>query len=214
MEQLINKVASFVTEYMSQFDASHDHYHIKRVVGLAQTIEDRERKLHPTKEYRSDLVVLCSLLHDVGDGKYVKPEQDGKTMAKEILLKFGADTALASDVQDIINNVSYSVEIKDPSKVQECLDRYPELGIVQDADRLDAIGAVGVARCFAWTGRWEKSSLQDGIDHFQDKLVKLESMMKTESGKSMAAVRAERLNTFRNWWVDEVEIQKETLLFS
>jgi len=206
---MIDEVRKYVSDYMGQFDASHDYAHVQRVLGIAQTIEARERISNPHIKYRSDIITLASLLHDVGDRKYLKPGQDGPTMVEQVLLNLGAEAAIAKEVQIIVNHVSYSSEIKDLDKVQRCLSEYPELGIVQDADRLDAIGAVGVGRCFAYNSA-AGYSLGDAIIHFQEKLEKLEGMMKTKSGKEMAAIRTARLKQFRGWWEEEVDIAPPT----
>jgi uncharacterized protein len=205
MENIIKEVTGYVENYMSQFDASHDYAHVQRVLGLAKRIEALERVANPNIEYRSDVITLAALLHDVGDRKYVKPGEDGTIMVQKVLLQYGADAALAKDVQTIVNHVSYSHEIKDLAKVQRCLAQYPELGIVQDADRLDAIGAVGVARCFAYNSA-AGYKLEDAIIHFQEKLENLEGMMKTGSGKEMAALRTARIKQFRGWWEEEVKV--------
>lgn len=205
MEQIIEKAKAFVEEYMSQYDASHDFNHIKRVLTHAKTIEARESITHPDARYRSDLITLASLLHDVGDKKYLKPGQDGTKMVEKILVDFGADVKCAANVQKIVNHVSYSNEIRDPISVQQCLHQFPELAIVQDADRLDAIGAVGIGRCFPYTAAVGKNSLDVAIAHFQEKLEKLQSMMKTDSGKEIASSRNERLKEFRTWWIEETD---------
>lgn len=105
--------------------------------------------------------------------------------------------------------------MKDPDVIRRLIfeEGYPELAIVQDADRLDALGAVGIARCFTYLGAkgrgkgsWE---LEEAIEHFGEKLEKLEGMMKTESGREMARVRTERLREFRKWWVEENETAEE-----
>lgn len=204
MEQIVEKAERFVVHYMSQFDASHDYQHVQRVLGLAHTIQTREQSLNPSQQYRSNLITLGSLLHDVGDKKYLQPGQDGTIMVEKILVDFGADEMLATAVQNIVNHVSYTNEVKNPSEVKKCLDQYPELGIVQDADRLDALGAVGIGRCFAYTAAVGKNPLDTAVAHFQEKLEKLEGMMKTESGKELAAIRTQRLKEFRGWWADEV----------
>ena len=136
-------------------------------------------------------------------------------------------------MQDIVNAVSYSHEVAHPEVVREVLERLPELGCVQDADRLDAIGVVGVGRAFTYAatvragkagsrelgcgsasdrtdedgmGDGEKlgSSMEDTMTHFEEKLVRLEGMMKTERGKEIAKERTERLRVFRGWWEEEV----------
>jgi uncharacterized protein len=203
MEAIIDKVTAYVSNYMAHYDASHDYHHIQRVLRTAQTIEAREQTLNPTTRYRSHIIALASLLHDVGDKKYLKPGQDGTIMVEEVLVGCGADTALAKEVQIIVNHVSYSGEVKDAARVQRCLSQYPELGVVQDADRLDAIGAVGIGRCFAYTAAVGGGTLEVAIAHFQEKLEKLEGMMKTQSGREMAVVRTRRIKEFRGWWTEE-----------
>jgi uncharacterized protein len=86
------------------------------------------------------------------------------------------------------------------------IEKYPELAVVQDADRLDAIGAIGIGRTFTFGGAKGAKEMGETIQHFEDKLEKLESMMKTTPGMRMARERTERLKTFKSWWEEE---QKE-----
>lgn len=76
------------------------------------------------------------------------------------------------------------------------------MAIVQDADRLDAIGAVGIGRTFAFGGA-KGRTLEDTLEHFDDKLLLLEGMMKTETGRTLAKERSDRLKAFASWWKDE-----------
>jgi uncharacterized protein len=202
MDSITAKVTAYVSAHMSKFDASHDSSHVGRVVRNAKVIEAREEIDNPHIRYRSHIIMLASLLHDVGDKKYLEPGQDGTTMAEEVLVSCGADAVLARDVQIIVNHVSYSGEVEDRAKVQACLIQYPELAIVQDADRLDAIGAVGIFRCAAYTAISGKT-LDDAIKHFPEKLEQIESMMKTQSGQERAAVLTKRLKECRVWWEEE-----------
>ncbi|PQE04945.1 HD domain-containing protein [Rutstroemia sp. NJR-2017a BBW] len=114
-------------------------------------------------------------------------------------------TGLAHKIytETIVLGVSYSSEIKDPAAVQELIQKYPELAIVQDADRLDAIGAVGIGRTFTFGGAKGARNMGETIQHFDDKLERLEGMMKTEPGKRMARERTERLKIFKQWWEEE-----------
>ncbi len=187
---------------MARFDPSHDFKHVQRVFELAKTIESLERKSNPTVRYRSDIIALASLLHDLGDKKYLSEGEDGETMVECLLLRLKADKALALEVQAIVNHVSYSSEIKDPAKVQRFISKHPELAVVQDADRLDALGATGIARCFAYNAV-KGNSLKAAVAHFAEKLENLEGMMKTRTGKQMAAIRSKRLREFRSWWEEE-----------
>lgn len=200
MAELILKVVAFVKEYMAQYDGSHDFNHIKRVLGLAHVL-----RLQSPGIYDIDIVTLAALLHDVGDRKYLKAGQDGKTMVSDVLKDMGATEELAVKIQSIVNCVSYSAEIKEggKKKIKECLEKYGrELECVQDADRLDAIGAVGVGRCFAFGGM-KGRGLQDSIDHFSDKLEKLQEMMKTELGRNMAQERTATIAKMRKAWESE-----------
>ncbi len=202
-------------QYMSKYDGSHDFNHIRRVVGLAHLIytsitsPPRPSQSSPllTAEDIPDLdlhvITLAALLHDVGDKKYLEPGQDGNTLVLATLLGFGAPEDLAIKVQRIVLGVSYSSEIKDPTVVRGLIEKYPELAVVQDADRLDAIGAVGIGRTFTFGGAKGAREMGETIRHFEDKLEKLENMMKTEPGKRLARERTKRLSTFRSWWEEE-----------
>ena len=122
------------------------------------------------------------LLHDVGDHKYAPPGQEIENQISGLLLERGASKELAEKVQTIAKYVSYTTEVKTPHLTKGALERYPELAIVQDSDRLDAIGAIGVGRCFTYCGaKQEGKPMQVAIDHYNDKLLKLEHMMKVWS---------------------------------
>ncbi|PSR74644.1 hypothetical protein BD289DRAFT_379857 [Coniella lustricola] len=219
---LITSVEAYVKDYMSHYDASHDWKHIQRVLHLAkQILASQEQSASasspssPSTSYDHTLVILGSLLHDVGDKKYLEPGQDAMTLVRDVLLARGADAQLAARVQELALHVSFSSEIQDPARVRKVIERLPELAIVQDADRLDAIGAVGIGRCFAFTGAKGRKGTGDGsgkgegldgsIEHFKEKLELLQDMMKTETGRKMAVERTERLRVFRQWWESEVE---------
>jgi uncharacterized protein len=207
---LIPKVTAFVEKYMSKYDGSHDFNHIRRVVGLAHLIYtevNKERLESPMFDEEEDLdlhvITLAALLHDVGDKKYLEPGQDSSTLVLATLLGFGAPEDLAVKVQRIVLGVSYSSEIKDPAQVVAMIQKYPELAIVQDADRLDAIGAVGIGRTFTFGGAKGAREMRETIQHFEDKLERLENMMKTAPGRRMARERTERLKVFKGWWEEE-----------
>jgi HD superfamily phosphodiesterase len=214
---MIEAMTTYMTECMSGHDPSHNPAHVHRVVGLAQQILKGEQAVHPETPYDQTVVTLAAILHDIGDRKYLPAtvtagSVDPKRMVHDVLAARGMDPRLAERVQTIVSNVSYSNEIKDPARVRSLIDQegYVELAIVQDADRLDAIGAVGIARTFTYLGaqgpkikpgeRWE---MDQSIEHFGDKLETLEGMMKTETGRAMARERTRRLVEFRTWWEDE-----------
>ena len=202
---LIPKVTGFVEEYMSKYDGSHDFNHIRRVVGLAHLIyaEINKERLQEETELDLHVITLAALLHDVGDKKYLLEGQEGNTLVLATLLSFGAPEDLAIKVQRIVLGVSYSSEVEDPAAVRVMIEKYPELAVVQDADRLDAIGAVGIGRTFTFGGAKGARHMAETIAHFEEKLEKLESMMKTGPGKKLARERTDRLKTFKGWWEEE-----------
>ncbi|XDG04281.1 hypothetical protein ABKA04_003896 [Annulohypoxylon sp. FPYF3050] len=199
-DNLVSSVTEYVKSYMSNYDGSHDFNHIERVLGLAKYIH---AQLPETPPRDHQVVILSALLHDVGDKKYLKPGEDASTLVYELLLSLGAADKLAKRVQTICLGVSYSSEIKDPARVQELIKSHPELAVVQDADRLDAIGSIGIGRVFTFTGARTQRSMADSIQHFHDKLLRLESMMKTDVGKRLARQRTERMQEFLKWWDEE-----------
>lgn len=195
-DALVGKVTAYVEKYMSNYDASHDFNHIQRVLRLSLHIQS------VTPEADRSLVTLAALLHDVGDKKYLRPGEDASRMISTLLVSFGAPAALADTVQAICLGVSYSSEVKDPARTRALVEKYPELAVVQDADRLDAIGAVGIARTFAFGGA-KGRTLENTMDHFDEKLLLLEGMMKTDEGRRMARERTERLRLLKEWWEEE-----------
>ncbi|KAF1990613.1 hypothetical protein K402DRAFT_369403 [Aulographum hederae CBS 113979] len=204
---LVSKVEEYVEEYMSNFDPSHDYNHIKRVSALAMHILEKESVLRPDVVFDNEAVCLAALCHDVGDRKYLKPGEDSSTLVHQLLVRFGAAPELAQKVQLISTNVSFSNEKKNPELVKKLVVKHPELGIVQDADRIDAIGAVGIGRVFAYgAAKAPERGMQGSIDHFGEKLELLGEMCKTETGKDIAAERTRRLRDFKSWWADETAL--------
>lgn len=225
MQALIKAMTLYMTTCMSGHDPSHNPTHVLRVVRLAHTVLEGEISRHPSDaaQYDRDIITLAATLHDIGDYKYLpktaaegeEQKTDPKQMVFNTLVAHGADASLAERVQTIVSNVSYSNEIKNAAAVRALIAdaRYRELAVVQDADRLDAIGAVGIARTFTYLGSREKGAekrweLDESIEHFGDKLEKLEGMMKTDTGREMARERTRRLKEFKAWWIEETGIDK------
>lgn len=216
-QDLIVKATAFAKAYMNHFDGSHDFTHLKRVVGTAHhilfTLRDPS-SLHynPTALTLEDTTItLATLLHDVGDRKYLQPGEDAETMIRDLLLDFGASRELAEEVQAICTGVSWTGEMRDQIKAMEILALYPELAVVQDADRLDAIGAVGIGRVFTFGGAKTLRGMDGSIEMFDEKLFGIEARMKTSVGKELARVYTERLKVFRGWWDEEVGMEERAL---
>ena len=206
--EVIAQTTDFVRKYFEdpKFDASHDIQHVLRVRDNALQIfkEEQSRRVAANLKAPDPLVVhLAALLHDVDDNKY--RSAGATTLEEPQVITFMNRVApqLAVKVYEIVEGVSYSSEIKDPAKVRRLIERYPELAIVQDADRLDATGAVGIGRCFTFGGARGTPGMGVAIEHFEDKLLKLEGMMKTDTGKAIAGERTRRIREFMTWWKDE-----------
>lgn len=238
-DTLIERVTQYVTSQFPSHDPSHNPSHVTRVLNLALKILASERSKPQSQSnkviYNDRVVTLAALLHDIGDKKYLSPcELTGQLVNPErtvydILVSRGADSIIAQRVQTIVSHVSYTNEAADSTQVKKLIGKqggYPELAIVQDADRLDALGAVGIGRRFAhlgakaagstrrrrsedtyWQGGEEREgvevNLEDAFAHVEEMLVEIEGMMKTESGREMARTRSARVREFHRWWVEE-----------
>ena len=202
---LYKAVYRYVEQYMSRYDCSHDFSHILRVLALAKHILAEELNANPWKKMHKQAVILAALLHDVGDKKYVQSGEEDAI--QDLLQKNGCPPRFVAKVALIVEHVSYSSEVKRPQLVKAILGAHPELAIVQDADRLDAIGAIGIGRTFAYGAAKNPDGGMDAvIEHFTDKLENIEGMMKTETGKRLARERTQRLKDFRRWWEEENQL--------
>ena len=205
--ELYQGVYEYVKEYMSRYDMSHDFSHVLRVLALAKHILGEELNANPWMQYHKQAIVVAALLHDVGDKKYVQPGESAEQAIETLLAANGCPPKFVAKVALIVEHVSYSSEIKRPELVKAIVAAHPELAIVQDADRLDAIGAIGIGRAFAYgAAKAPDRGMEGSIDHFTEKLEKIEGMMKTETGKAMAHQRTQRLREFRRWWGDELDL--------
>ncbi|CAL00848.1 hypothetical protein CBS115989_1543 [Aspergillus niger] len=214
-DEMFLSVAKAVQNHMKNYDASHDFFHILRVLALSQNILSAEYNARSLTNgvqtsYDPTVVLLSALLHDVNDKKYAPPAIEGQQQTSKVTLvlqQAGASAALIDQVEEVVNHVSYSTEVKDPEKVRLAVQQHSELAIVQDADRIDAIGAIGIGRTFTFTGaKLAGASMQNSREHIDEKLEKLEGMMKTGTGRQMARDRTERLTIFKKWWDEETRM--------
>lgn len=208
---LIQNVVEFTKHYFEdpRFDASHDFAHVLRVTAIACKLLEQENKVslstNGVLRYSPLIVILGALLHDVDDKKYINSPAAQMPAAKQKLLQLNVSPDLASKVQTLIEGVSFSSEKKNPQRVRDILVTIPELAVVQDADRLDAMGAVGIGRCFVYGALKGERHMSGSIEHFDEKLLKLESMMKTPTGSTLARKYSDRLKIFKSWWADELD---------
>jgi uncharacterized protein len=207
--KLIDEIIKFVKEKLAGDSSGHDWWHIYRVWNLARNIQKAEG---------GDLFVieLSALLHDVADWKFYENEQEGLNIVRTFLENQDVEIEIINSVISIIENVSFKgAGVKDRMTTIEGK-------IVQDADRLDAIGAIGVARTFAFGGKYGnemhnpdseiimhnnfeqyKKSNGTTINHFHEKLLLLKDRMNTVTAKKMANLRHKYMEQFLNQFMNE-----------
>ncbi|MCB9189049.1 MAG: HD domain-containing protein [Flavobacteriales bacterium] len=214
MDELVQKVRGRIKNDFSGEGTGHDWWHILRVVNNALAIQKKEGG-------DKELIELSALVHDVGDHKFHDDPDAQRKLITGLLGELGASQELISQVLKVVKQVSFK-----GGKENLVVDSI-EAKIVQDADRLDALGAIGIARAFAYGGSkgrmiydpdqkpkdfetFEAYKNDNGhtINHFYEKLLRLQQMMQTETGRSMAAQRHEfmegYLHQFYKEWDGEI----------
>ncbi|MCJ1242557.1 hypothetical protein MMC14_010566 [Varicellaria rhodocarpa] len=209
---LIAKTTVYVKEYMSMHDASHDYTHIERLLALASRILHAEQTTNPNVSYDPTIIILGCLMHDVGDRNYrslpQRATEDPNTIIAITLISFGRSSILASYVQTIALNVSHFHKMNNRVSFQNVLQTHPELAIVQDADRLDSLGATGVQRILTFSeiiGR----GLEDTLAVFAERMYSLTEKMKTAEGRRLSVVRTERCRLFEGWCREDGGVGRE-----
>lgn len=210
MSDLISKTIEFVKKKLEGAEAGHDWFHIERVWKLSKKIAEKET-------CNQEVVELGALLHDIADPKFHNGDENiGPDTATAFLKAENVDEDTIQKVVFIIKNISFKNRNEAPE------EKPVELQIVQDADRLDAIGAIGIARVFNFGGfknnpihipgeeprlnqskEEYKKSNGTTINHFYEKLLLLEGMMNTETGKRMASIRHEYMEDFLKQFYNE-----------
>ncbi|EKT3966071.1 HD domain-containing protein [Flavobacterium psychrophilum] len=203
MKNLINKTILFVKQKLENAEGGHDWFHIERVYKNAILIASAEK-------CNEMVVKLGALLHDIADSKFYNGDETvGPKMAREFLEAENVSEEIISHVIKIIENISFKGGNFNKNFASK------ELEIVQDADRLDAIGAIGIARTFNYGGfknrqlynpeivpnlsmnkEEYKNSQSPTLNHFYEKLLLLKDKMNTENGKKIAQERHHYMETF------------------
>ena len=211
-ETIIEATKDFVKETLKNAESGHDWFHTLRVYNNARLIAKSE-------SVDLYIVALGALLHDIADSKFHNGDDNiAPRVARKFLVQHNIDSFVIDSVIDIINNISFNKSLETNNKTNSI-----ELDVVQDADRLDAIGAIGIARCFNYGGfknrklfdpfikpnmnlskKEYKNSTAPTINHFYEKLLLLSDKMNTKTGKKIAKNRhqfmMEYLDQFKAEW--------------
>lgn len=202
-EEIIALTEVFVKQTLENAEGGHDWWHILRVWNNAKNIAI-------TEGGDGFVIELAALLHDIADAKFHGGNEEiGPIKARQFLESLAVEEAVIQHVESIIRHISFK------GGNFAAIFSSPELAIVQDADRLDAIGAIGIARTFNYGGFKNrtiydpsvppvlamskaeyKSNSAPTINHFYEKLLLLKDRMNTETGRKMAAQRHEYMEQF------------------
>ncbi|HNV95828.1 MAG TPA: HD domain-containing protein [Bacteroidales bacterium] len=213
MSEIIEKTIEFVKRELSDSEGGHDWWHCYRVWGMSKKIAESE-------DVKMEVVELAALLHDIADSKfYDGNEEVGPQKAYDFLTSMGVDENIKNEVIDIIRKISF----KNKASV---LEKSKALQIVQDADRLDAIGAIGIARAFNYGGYKNRSlynpdikpnlnmskeeyknTTAPTINHFYEKLLLLKDMMNTKKAKQIAENRHRFMQVYLEQFYKEWETE-------
>ncbi|MDX1603578.1 MAG: HD domain-containing protein [Salinimicrobium sediminis] len=209
-EQIIAETTEFVQQKLKDAEGGHDWFHIQRVLKNAREIAAGE-------DVNLFVVELGALLHDIADYKFHNGDETvGPKIARDFLERKKVSETVIQHVENIINWVSF----KGGNEHQTF--NSPELQVVQDADRLDALGAIGIARTFNYGGfknrplfdpdikpnlnmskEEYKKSTAPTINHFYEKLLLLKDRMNTNTGKKLAAERHDFMEHFLKEFYEE-----------
>ena len=207
--ELIERAKAYVREMLENEYSGHDYFHTLRVFNTATHIAESEGA-------NVTIVGLAALLHDVDDRKISPKTYQNQTNARGFLASNGVDSDTIELVCRMIREISFGANDSVPSSLEgQC---------VQDADRLDAIGAIGIARAFAYGGNHKRhmyhpdinpnlnmtkeeyvKSESTTINHFYEKLFKLSDLMNTETAKMIARKRDEYMREFVARFMNEWE---------
>ena len=211
--QLLNSTINFVKSTLRNAEGGHDWFHTERVYKNAIQIAKGE-------SVDLTVVALAALLHDIADSKFNNGDETlGPKIARAFLFKQNVDSAIIEHVIQIIEHMSFKNTFDLTTNF-----RSKELEIVQDADRLDAIGAIGIARCFNYGGFKDrtlydpdirpnlnmnkseyKASEAPTLNHFYEKLLLLKDQMNTKTAKTIAKKRHEFMELYLKQFYAEWE---------
>ena len=234
-EEILDKTVIFVKEAMKTAESGHDWWHISRVLSLAETISKS------TPNCDTFLVKMIALLHDIDDWKFAETSEKSENFAKTAIFEktenFPKSCATSKKSEFFLHSLNFFPQ-KTVDFILSSIEKVSYKGasvsdetesiegkIVQDADRLDALGAIGIARCFSYGGyrnremyNPEKKAKMHGtfeeykgnndgtsINHFYEKLLLLKDRMKTVKGRELAEERHVYMKVFLEEFMKEWE---------
>ena len=187
-QKILDAVSRFSRAAMAQNDPAHDSAHVERVVRLTKNLSAR----CGADAYRAQLLAW---LHDLNDDKLASDL--GTASIEGFLREIGAER---SDIDFVLQGIPYISYRKYPKLTP---DIPLEIRLVQDADRLDAMGAIGIARTFAYGGARGRS-LEESLAHFDEKLLRLYDLLSTDAARELAAQRRDLLRQFYDQFKEEM----------
>lgn len=216
-QQQLDQTRQYVREQLENDSSGHDWWHIARVTKLAKRLAEEEK---------ADLFIceLAALLHDVADEKLNSSAEAGLAKVRAWMTDLQVESPAIEHVMEIISTISFKGGQQPPVTSKEAQ-------VVQDADRLDALGAIGIARTFAYAG-WKGHAIYDpnlpyrteltheayrngatsAVNHFYEKLLLLKERMNTPSGRALAESRHQVMEQYLAQFYAEWEGSDEDML--
>ena len=206
---IIEKTIEFVKETLNEAESGHDWWHVYRVWNLSKLIAKDEKNVNLF------IVELGALLHDIADSKFHNGDEElGPKKARNFLLSLNVNENIINEIELIISRSSFKENYNGQKSI--------EFKIIQDADKLDSLGAIGIARAFNFGGYFNrrihnpniqpnlnlskdeyKKRESTSINHFYEKLLNLKDLMNTKKGKELAFKRHKFMEDYLNHFFDE-----------
>lgn len=191
-----------VRQLQSGETTGHDWYHTQRVAAVSAKLAEKE-------DCRRDVVMASAYLHDVADHKFGYTKESRQKLLRQLMTEAEFPAELQQQVLEVVESISYSEGVPCREELRK------ESDIVKDADQLDALGAIGIARTFAYGGAkgrpiYSPETTENSLQHFDDKLLHLADGMRTQAGRGFALARHKFMIQFleefkREWNAENIE---------
>lgn len=206
----IEPIILFAKHYLAQEGSGHDFYHAQRVAAMAQKLYEQDQPAKQARAQQALTVILATAyLHDVIDEKVTTEGAERTIEIKQLLTAQGLDSAAQKNIFDTMTHMSFSKNLKHHFQLST------EGQYVQDADRIDGLGAIGIARTFTYGGHaghpiydpeippvtltshdQYRQHQTTSLNHFYEKLLTLQDTMNTNAGRAIAAKRTAYMQAF------------------